>query len=91
MRERTHLEKALNGLGDITRDLEDTIQLIELGEEENDHNIASEGEQLLKELLQKCLTCLSFSAISCLKVFTLSCLPPSSAFTCVRINRNLFI
>ena len=54
MRERTHLEKALNELGDITRDLEDTIELIELGEEENDHNIASEGEQLLKELLQKC-------------------------------------
>ena len=54
MRERTHIEKALNELGVITRDLEDTIELIELGEEENDHNIASEGEQLLKELLQKC-------------------------------------
>ena len=54
MRERTHLDKALNELGDITRDLEETIELIELGEEENDHNIASEGEELLKELLRKC-------------------------------------
>ena len=54
MRERTHLEKALNGLGDITRDLEDTVELIELGEQENDPNIVSEGELVLKELLQKC-------------------------------------
>ena len=54
MRERTHLEKALNGLGDITRDLEDTVELIELGEQENDPNIVLEGENVLKELLQKC-------------------------------------
>ena len=54
MRERTHLEKALNELGDITRDLEDTVELIELGEQENDPNIVSEGEHVLKELLQKC-------------------------------------
>ena len=54
MRERTHLEKALNGLGDITRDLEDTVVLIKLGEQENDPNIVSEGEHVLKELLQKC-------------------------------------
>ena len=54
MRERTHLEKALNELGDITRDLEDTVELIELGEQENDPNIVLEGENVLQELLQKC-------------------------------------
>lgn len=54
MRERTYLEKSLADLSAFDRDLQDTIELIKLGEEEGDANIVLDGERVLNELLKKC-------------------------------------
>jgi peptide chain release factor 2 len=54
MRERTHLEKSLGDLRGFSLDLEETLELIEMGEAEKDLDIVSEGEAELKNLQQKC-------------------------------------
>ena len=54
MRERTYLEKSLGDLSAFDRDLQDTIELIKLGEEEGDVNVVLDGERVLNDLLKKC-------------------------------------
>ena len=54
MRERTHLEKSLGDLRAFSLDLEETLELIEMGEAEKDFDIVLEGEAALKNLQQKC-------------------------------------
>ncbi|MBT7730808.1 MAG: peptide chain release factor 2 [Rhodospirillaceae bacterium] len=54
MRERTYLEKSLGDLSAFDRDLQDTIELIKLGEEEGDVNVVLDGERVLDDLLKKC-------------------------------------
>src|SRR5215813_10431380 len=50
MQERTSLEDALSGIGKVERELKDNIEMIELGEEENDASVVAEAENALKEL-----------------------------------------
>src|SRR6476619_1863106 len=50
MQERTSLEDALNGIGKVERELEDKIEMIELGEAENDAGVVTEAENALKAL-----------------------------------------
>src|SRR5205085_12347597 len=50
MQERTSLEDALDGIGKVERDLQDNIDMIALGEEENDTGVVSEAENALKAL-----------------------------------------
>jgi peptide chain release factor 2 len=54
MRERTHLEKSLGDLKGLSVDLEETLELIEMGEAEKDVDIIVEGEAALKSLQQQC-------------------------------------
>ena len=41
MQERTSLEDALEGIGKVERELEDNVEMIELGEAENDEASSS--------------------------------------------------
>lgn len=50
MRERQHLEKSINTIRSIQSDLEDTVGMIELGEEEDDQEVVSEAEGALVKL-----------------------------------------
>jgi protein subunit release factor A len=50
MQERTSLEDSLSGIGKVERDLQDNIDMISLGEEENDAGVVTEAENALKEL-----------------------------------------
>ncbi len=50
MQERTALEDALGGIGKVTRELEDQVGMIELGEAENDQSVVTEAEAALQAL-----------------------------------------
>ena len=50
MQERTSLEDALSGIGKVERDLNDNVEMIELGEAENDEGVVREAEKALKDL-----------------------------------------
>ena len=50
MQERTSLEDALSGIGTVERELADNVEMIELGEAENDSGVIAEAEQALKDL-----------------------------------------
>ena len=50
MQERTSLEDALSGIGKVERELQDNIDMIELGEAENDAGVVREAEDALKNL-----------------------------------------
>jgi peptide chain release factor 2 len=52
MRERQHLDDAINAYADLERSLSDNIELIELGEEEGDNEIVAEAEKALAGLLK---------------------------------------
>jgi peptide chain release factor 2 len=53
MRERQQLETALAAFDSITRELEDTLALVALGEEEGDESIVAEAEGALRKLKQE--------------------------------------
>jgi len=50
MRERTHLDSQINGYRDLEQSLTDTIDLIELAEEEGDEEVLKEAEAALAKL-----------------------------------------
>ena len=50
MQERTSLEDALEGIGKVERELTDNVEMIELGEAENDADVVTEAENALKAL-----------------------------------------
>lgn len=50
MRERQHLEDNIGGVRKIEQDLADSLELIELGEAENDTDVVKEAEGSLKSL-----------------------------------------
>jgi peptide chain release factor 2 len=50
MQERTSLEDSLGGIGKVTRELDDNVEMIELGEAENDAGVVTEAENALKAL-----------------------------------------
>src|SRR5262245_21375166 len=50
MQERTSLEDSLSGIGKVERDLQDNIDMISIGEEENDAGVVTEAENALKAL-----------------------------------------
>jgi protein subunit release factor B len=56
MRERQHIETALSSFDRITRDLDDNIALVALGEEEGDAGIVAEAETALAKLRQEAHT-----------------------------------
>ena len=53
MQERQKLETAINGFNRATQDLEDSIELIEMGEMEEDADIVAEAEATLQGLLSE--------------------------------------
>jgi len=50
MQERTSLEDALQGIGKVEQELSDNVEMIELGEAENDQGVIVEAENALKAL-----------------------------------------
>jgi peptide chain release factor 2 len=50
MQERTTLEDQMSAIGRIERDIKDNLELIELGEAENDAGVVDEAEAALKRL-----------------------------------------
>jgi len=50
MRERQNLEDSVNEIRRLSRSLEESVELIELGEEEGDDSIVSEAEQTIRGL-----------------------------------------
>lgn len=50
MRERTHLEDSINGYKSLAQELDDNIELIELGEAEGDTDTVAEAEAALKSV-----------------------------------------
>ena len=50
MRERQQLDGALSGFARLLRELDDSIELVSLGEEEGDEAVVSEAESALKNL-----------------------------------------
>lgn len=50
MRERTHLETAIRAYDEISQELDDSVELIELAEAEGDADIQAEGEAALTAL-----------------------------------------
>ena len=50
MRERQQLETALSAFNGLARELDDTIELLALGEEEGDDDVAAEAEATLQKL-----------------------------------------
>jgi peptide chain release factor 2 len=50
MRERQHLEKSITAIRSIEKDLDENVELLELGEEEGDSDIVAEAEASLKRL-----------------------------------------
>src|SRR5713226_7398468 len=53
MRERTRLDRGVNGYLRIERDLKDALDLIELAESEGDHAMVAEGERALAALREE--------------------------------------
>tara|TARA_B100000029_G_scaffold457652_1_gene486543 strand:- start:1516 stop:2475 length:960 start_codon:yes stop_codon:yes gene_type:complete len=53
MRERTRLDSAISGYFALERELEDNIELIELGEAEDDDDVVAEAEGAVEELARK--------------------------------------
>ncbi|MCP5373974.1 MAG: peptide chain release factor 2 [Hyphomicrobiales bacterium] len=53
MRERTRLEAGIRAIDELTRELNDNVELIELGEEEGDEAVVAEAEAGLKSLQAK--------------------------------------
>jgi peptide chain release factor 2 len=53
MRERTRLESGIQSVDEIARDLEDNVELIELGEAEGDGDVVTEAETALGNLAGK--------------------------------------
>ena len=53
MRERQRLDDAINAYSKLERELDDSIELIELGEEEGDEEIVDEAEAALGKLLKE--------------------------------------
>jgi peptide chain release factor 2 len=50
MRERQQLESALNGFARLTKELDENVELVALGEEEGDDSVVAEAETALKRL-----------------------------------------
>jgi len=50
MRERTQLDSGIKAVDDVGRDLSDNIELLEMGESEDDADVVSEAEQALEAL-----------------------------------------
>ncbi len=50
MQERTSLEDALGGIGKVERELSDQLELMELGEAEDDETVVAEAEGALRDL-----------------------------------------
>lgn len=50
MKERTHLDNQIQGVRKIEQTLEDSVGLIELGEEEGDEGVVKEAEQAIQKL-----------------------------------------
>ncbi len=50
MQERTSLVDALEGIGKVERELDDNVEMIALGEAENDEGVVVEAENALKAL-----------------------------------------
>src|SRR6266542_2801551 len=50
MQERTSLVDALEGIGKVERELDDNVEMIALGEAENDEGVVAEAEGALKAL-----------------------------------------
>jgi len=50
MQERTSLVDALEGIGKVERELDDNVEMIALGESENDEGVVVEAENALKAL-----------------------------------------
>lgn len=48
MRERTRLEQGLGAIDDLSRDLADNVELLEMGEAEGDKGIIAEAEAALE-------------------------------------------
>ncbi|MBD21685.1 MAG: peptide chain release factor 2 [Rhodospirillaceae bacterium] len=53
MRERTQLEQFINNVKSIEQELEDSVTLIELGEEDSDDSVLEEAEGLLNALRER--------------------------------------
>ncbi len=53
MRQRQGLEDALSAFGKLERDLDDNLELMELGEQEKDADVIAEAEQALQQLHRK--------------------------------------
>ncbi len=53
MRERTRLDRGVNGYRRIERELQDSLDLIELAEAEDDQAMVAEGERALERLKQE--------------------------------------
>jgi peptide chain release factor 2 len=50
MRERQHLETAINAVRETERELDDNLGLIELGEAEGDEGVVADAEEAIAEL-----------------------------------------
>ncbi len=50
MRERTHIEKSMNDVRELEQELADNLELIELGEAEDDSDVVAEAHQVLSRL-----------------------------------------
>jgi peptide chain release factor 2 len=53
MRERTHLDTAVNGYRALERELQDSIDLIAMGEEEGDQTVVTDAENTLLALMSR--------------------------------------
>jgi peptide chain release factor 2 len=53
MRERTRLDAAIRSVDEMSRELSDSVELIELGEAEGDAGVVAEAEETLKKLVQR--------------------------------------
>ncbi|MDN3719535.1 PCRF domain-containing protein [Roseibium salinum] len=53
MRERQQLDDGISGVKELERDLSDNVELIELGEMEDDKSVVAEAEQALRGLRDK--------------------------------------
>ena len=50
MRERNRLENGIKAIDEVTRELEDSVELIEMGEAEGDEEVVAEAEATLAAL-----------------------------------------
>ncbi len=53
MRERQQLEDSINGINHLTQTLNDSIELIAMGEEEDDRSIIQDAENTIRELKEE--------------------------------------